>query len=220
MTTPRIEPLGDSALLVTLGASIDPLVNDEVHRLAGAVRRLSASDPRFGSPTPAYASLLVPFDPLEIPFGEASATIAGLAESSPVVAPAEPRGLIEIPVRYGSTDGPDLERVASLAGLSPEAVIEIHAGTAYRCYMLGFTPGFAYLGPLDLRIATPRLATPRGRVAAGSVGIAGQQTGIYPVDSPGGWQLIGRTDVRTWDPSRDPPALIRPASSVRFIPVR
>lgn len=220
MTAPRIEPLGDSALLVTLGESIDPLVNDQVHRLADAVQRLRASDSRFGAPTPAYASLLVPFDPLEIPFEEAARTIAGLAEGSPAVAPAEPRGLIEIPVRYGGADGPDLERVASLAGLSTEEVVEVHAGTAYRCYMLGFTPGFAYLGPLDPRISTPRLATPRSRVAAGSVGIAGQQTGIYPVESPGGWQLIGRTELRTWDAERDPPALIRPGSSVRFVPVR
>jgi inhibitor of KinA len=242
---PRVEPMGDAALLVTLGDTIDPTVNERVHRLAGAVRRLRWADPRFGAPTPAYASLLVPYDPIALPLDEALGAMAALLGGSAADAragagaavatgtgPATPgdRGSgahgdarpgehIEIPVRYGGADGPDLASVAEQAGLSPEAVVEIHAETRYRCYMLGFSPGFAYLGPLDPRIATPRLPTPRSRVPAGSVGIAARQTGIYPVDSPGGWQIIGRTDVRTWDPARDPPALLRPGMTVAFVPV-
>ena len=233
----RIDPLGDSALLVTLGDSIDPLVNEQVHRLAAAVRWLRRTDPRYGAPTPAYASLLVPFDPVALPLDQALGVMEALAADTGPGAgtgaaapgddvprsgerPADPGETVEIPVRYGGAGGPDLEAVAARAGLSPDEVVEIHAGTEYRCYMLGFMPGFAYLGPLDPRIATPRLATPRSLVPAGSVGIAGRQTGVYPVDSPGGWQLIGRTDVRTWDPGRDPPARLRPGAIVRFVAVR
>lgn len=224
---PRVVPVGDSAVLVVLGDVIDPAINDHVHALAAAVAALRTRDSRFGAPTPAYASLLVPFDPLAIEPGEALHALAALARSEALVrseatarSDGTPRGeVIEIPVRYGGADGPDLEAVASLAGLSPEEVVAIHAGTDYRCHMLGFRPGFAYLGPLDPRIETPRLATPRTVVPAGSVGIAGRQTGIYPMDSPGGWQIIGRTDFPAWDPSRDPPALLRPGITARFVAV-
>lgn len=225
---PRVVPVGDSAVLVVLGETIDPALNDRVHELAEAVRALRERDPRFGAPTPAYASMLVPFDPLSIDPGEAVAAMAALALADarpigprPGTTPAgQPHGeVVEIPVRYGGRDGPDLEAVADLARLSPSEVVAIHAGTAYRCYMLGFRPGFGYLGPLDPRIETPRLATPRTVVPAGSVGVAGRQTGVYPMDSPGGWQIIGRTEVRTWDPQRNPPALLRPGVTVRFVAV-
>jgi KipI family sensor histidine kinase inhibitor len=127
--------------------------------------------------------------------------------------------VIELPTRYGGADGPDLDEVAALHGLSARAVIEFHAGTVYRVAFVGFLPGFAYLGSLPHSLATPRRATPRERVPAGSVGIADRQTGVYPFASPGGWQLIGRTATTVWDPRRDPPALLEPGRRIRFVPL-
>jgi KipI family sensor histidine kinase inhibitor len=133
----------------------------------------------------------------------------------------EPEGdTIEIPVRYGGPDGPDLEEVASRHGLTSADVVELHAGARYRVLFLGFAPGFAYLGGLPAAIATPRRASPRERVPAGSVGIAGEQTGVYPLSMPGGWNLIGRTDLVLFDPLRPEPALLRPGAPVRFVPAR
>jgi KipI family sensor histidine kinase inhibitor len=128
--------------------------------------------------------------------------------------------LVEVPTRYGGVDGPDLDEVAAMHGLPAAAVIEAHASVEYRAYFLGFAPGFAYLGRVPAAIATPRLPTPRTRVPAGSVGLAGEQTAVYPSDSPGGWRLIGRTDLRVWDPAADAPARIPPGARVRFVPVR
>ena len=127
--------------------------------------------------------------------------------------------LVEVPVRYGGADGPDLEDVARLHGLRPSDVVELHASVEYEAFFLGFAPGFAYLGPLPASLVTPRLDVPRPRVPAGSVAIAGAQSAIYPTDTPGGWRLIGRTDLRPWDVARDPPALILPGDRVRFVPV-
>ena len=127
--------------------------------------------------------------------------------------------LVEVPVRYGGADGPDLEDVARLHGLRPSDVVELHASVEYEAFFLGFAPGFAYLGPLPASLVTPRLDVPRPRVPAGSVAIAGAQSAIYPTDTPGGWRLIGRTDLRPWDVTRDPPALILPGDRVRFVPV-
>ena len=125
---------------------------------------------------------------------------------------------IQIPVVYGGGGGPDLDAVAGFAGCSPAEVVERHASTTYRVYMLGFVPGFAYLGRVDRLIAAPRHRVPRERVPAGSVGIAGEQTGVYPVETPGGWQLIGRTNLRMFDPDRHPASLLLPGDLVRFIP--
>jgi inhibitor of KinA len=221
-TSPSIAPLGDSALLVTFGDRIDPGLNDRAHDLAAAVERLRAADQRFGRAVPAYASVLVPFDPLAVDPDEAGEIVASLLHEvppTPETAEAGSRGLVEIPVRYGGDDGPDLADVASLNGLRPEDVVELHAGTEYRAYFLGFAPGFAYMGPVPAQIATPRLDAPRQRVAAGSVGIAGEQTGVYPFDLPGGWRIIGRTDISMWDLGRDSPALVLPGDRVRFVPM-
>jgi KipI family sensor histidine kinase inhibitor len=125
----------------------------------------------------------------------------------------------EIPVCYGGAYGPDIETIASHAGLSVEEVIRIHASRDYLIYMLGFLPGFCYLGGLDERIHTPRLSNPRIKISAGSVGIGGSQTGIYPLDSPGGWQLMGMTPVKTYDPSRDTPILVEAGDYIRFVPI-
>ena len=127
--------------------------------------------------------------------------------------------ITEIPVCYGGVFGPDIENVAKLAGLTVEEVIKIHSQEDYLIYMLGFLPGFTYLGGLDERIHTPRLANPRIKIPAGSVGIGGSQTGIYPLDSPGGWQLIGKTPVKTYDPLREPPILFEAGQYIRFVPV-
>jgi len=221
--TASIAPLGDGALLVTFGDRIDPGLNERAHGLAAAVERLRTTDPRLGRAVPAYASVLIPFDPVAVDPDEARRLVAALlSESSgqpPPTVEAERAGaLVEIPVRYGGDDGPDLADVAALNGLRQSDVVELHAGTEYRAFFLGFAPGFAYLGPVSTQIATPRLAAPRERIPAGSVGIAGQGTAVYPFDLPGGWRIIGRTDVAMWDLRRDSPALLRPGDRVRFVP--
>ena len=127
--------------------------------------------------------------------------------------------IFEIPVCYGGEYGPDIQNIAEHAGLSQEEVIQIHSSRDYLIYMLGFLPGFTYLGGLDERLHTPRLANPRIRIPAGSVGIGGSQTGIYPLDSPGGWQLMGMTPVKTYDPSRETPILVEAGDYIRFVPV-
>jgi KipI family sensor histidine kinase inhibitor len=135
-----------------------------------------------------------------------------------VIAHVPERAAIDIPVIYGGAGGPDLEAVAELAGCPVSEVIARHAARTYRVYMLGFVPGFAYMGTVDPAIAAPRHRVPRERVPAGSVGIAGQQTGVYPVESPGGWQLIGRTSTVMFDAARTPPSLLSPGDRVRFVP--
>jgi KipI family sensor histidine kinase inhibitor len=131
----------------------------------------------------------------------------------------EPRRVVTIPVVYGGEWGPDLEEVARLCGLSAIDVVRIHSAPLYRVYMLGFVPGFAYLGGMDERIAVPRLAVPRAKIPAGSVGIAGGQTGVYPLETPGGWRLIGRTPLSLFVPERNPPALLKAGDWVRFLPI-
>jgi KipI family sensor histidine kinase inhibitor len=214
-----IAPLGDGALLVTFGDRIDPGLNDRAHDLAVAVELLRARDQRIGRAVPAYASVLVPFDPVAVEPEEARKIVARLLDEAPLVAGTKGAGtLVEIPVRYGGDDGPDLAEVAALHGLRPDDVVEHHTGTVYRVYFLGFAPGFAYMGPVPAQIATPRLDAPRQRIPAGSVGIAGEQTGVYPFAMPGGWRIIGRTDISLWDLRRNPPSLLRPGDRVRFVP--
>jgi inhibitor of KinA len=215
---PRIEALGDSALLVTFGDRIDRELNRRALRLAEAVEAIRNEG--LGLPVPAYASVLVPFDPLSIEADRARTMITRLLETA--VEPAahlKDSKLVELPVRYGGGDGPDLADVAAYHGIEPGDVIEAHASVEYEVFFLGFAPGFAYLGTLPESIATPRLPEPRVRVPAGSVGIAGSQTGVYPFELPGGWRLIGRTDAVLWDLRRDPPAFLRPGDRVRFVPV-
>jgi inhibitor of KinA len=215
-----IAPLGDGALLVTFGDRIDEALNARAHGLAAAVERLRSTDTRFGRAVPAYASVLVPFDPVAVDPDEAGEVVTRLlTELAGEQTPALDAGaVVEVPVRYGGDDGPDLADVAALNDLRPSDVIELHAGTEYRVYFLGFAPGFAYLGPLPAQIATPRLPAPRERIPAGSVGIAGQGTAVYPFALPGGWRIIGRTDIRMWNLQHDSPALLRPGDRVRFVP--
>ncbi len=210
---PELKPAGDSALLVSFGETIDEEVNEKVHALA---KRLEQA--RFEwlvEVVPAYSSLAVIYDPTLVGFEEVKRAVEGIRVTSERF---EGR-LIEIPVVYGSSYGPDIEFVANYNGLSVDDIIEIHSKPVYRVYFLGFLPGFAYLGGMDERIATPRLEKPRLKVPAGSVGIAGKQTGIYPLESPGGWRLIGRTPLRLFNPAKEPPTLLQPGDRVKFVPI-
>ncbi len=215
---PIIERMGDAALIATLAEELDPAASGWALRVAAAVAARRAGLPGLGAPVPGHASVLVPFDPGRCREPQVRALVETVLEATRRTEPT-PGGVVhEIPVRYGGTDGPDLREVAGRTGLSEDAVIALHAGTEYRILVLGFMPGFPYLGILPAPLDLPRRATPRVRVPAGSVAIAGRQTGIYPFESPGGWHLIGRTDVPVWDPVRQPPALLAPGDRVRFVP--
>lgn len=217
---PSIVPFGDAALLVVFGEHIDVELNRRVHALAALVRHERSMGAGWGLPIPGYSSLLVPYDPDRHSLEEARRALTTLGSEAlqSRVEDADAAVTIEIPTRYGGADGPDLEAVASRVDLRPAQVIELHCSVTYRVFFLGFSPGFAYLGVLPPALQVPRRATPRTRVPAGSVGIAGAQTGVYPRDTPGGWQLIGRTEASLWDVRRDPPALMAPGVRVRFRP--
>ena len=209
----QIRDAGDSALLLELDAVIDPDVNARAIGIARAIAGGRFAGVRDVIPT--YRSVAVHFDPL-------ATDVAALTEAMLEAADAAPEwrdgALVEVSVSYGGEDGPDLRDVAAFAGLSERDVIDRHCAVEYRVFMLGFLPGYAYMGIVDEAIAAPRKATPRTRVPAGSVGIAGRQTGIYPRQSPGGWQLIGRTSLPVFEPSRDPASLFAPGDRVRFVP--
>lgn len=219
MTQPRIRPQGECGIVVELGDAIDPAVNARVHALAAAVA--GELGDRVQEVVPGYASLLVLHDPLRVPRASLARRLLALA-ARVVAAPATlPRRIVRVPVCYGGDAGPDLEDVARYAGLPPAEVVALHAAPVYRVYLLGFTPGFPYLGGMSPRIACPRLASPRPRIPAGSVGIAGEQTGIYSVESPGGWRLVGRTPLRLFDldPRARRPFLLAAGDGLRFVPV-
>jgi KipI family sensor histidine kinase inhibitor len=213
---PRYSPVGESGLLLELSESLDPSVNARVLSLDAW---LGESIPE-GIQTwiPGYVSLLVLYDPLVTALSEVKSWLEDHILSCPAVETQPPRQ-VEIPVLYGGEEGPDLAYVAEYHDITSSDVIRKHTSQTYRVGMMGFTPGFAYLMGMDPGLATPRLATPRTHVPAGSVGIAGGQTGIYPLDSPGGWQLVGRTDCRLFDPHHEPHFLLSPGDEVRFVAV-
>ena len=212
MSTVRVREAGDAGLLLELEPVIDAAVNARAIGIAIALRRLALDGVRDIVPT--YRSVAVHFDPLVT---SPARLREALARAVTHDHPAHEGRLIEVPVSYGGTDGPDLDDVATWSGLSADEVIDRHCEVEYRVFMFGFMPGFAYLGSVNDAIAAPRRPTPRVRVPAGSVGIAGRQTGVYPVESPGGWQLIGRTSVSMFDPERSSPSLCAPGDRVRFI---
>lgn len=213
---PRLVPAGDRTVVVELGGSIDPETNARVHALVRAIEM--EPPPGVVDLVPAYASVLVQYDPMQVSLQELSERLdeAALrtAASGPTAAP-----VVEIPVLYGGEYGPDLDFVAERAGLPEDGVIAMHCEADYPVYMMGFTPGFPYLGGLPERLFTPRLETPRTAIPAGSVGIAESQTGVYPVESPGGWRIVGRTPLRLFDARREPPSLVSAGDRVRFVPL-
>ena len=221
--SPRIFPLGDSALTVEFGN----VISEELNRKAIAFAAHFARNkfPGYVESVPAYASATLFYDPTIVckhfaEFATAYGAVKHLAESAlenPATDVAVPPRLVEIPVRFDEAASLDIEFVAMVNNFSKDEVIEIFLAKTYRVYMLGFLPGFSYMGEVDERIATPRRDTPRTLVPKGSVGIAGSQTGIYSLESPGGWQIIGRTDIEMFSPNANEPCHLRPGYEVRFI---
>jgi inhibitor of KinA len=208
----QIAEAGDRALLVTIGSTIEPVVLAQVLSLDRALHDRRPQG--LISTVTAYGSLLCHYDPAVI---ERDRLAGEIRTFEGRVASSAPSGsVVDVPTRY---DGADLAEVAAKTKLSSAAVIESHAGREYLVYCVGFAPGFTYCGILDDQLVLPRRASPRSRVPAGSVGIAGSQTGIYAVESPGGWNLIGRTDLRLFDPAADPPVRFKPGDRLRFVPV-
>ncbi len=210
---PKIVPLGDSALLVQLGDEIDLQINQRIH-LLDALLRADAMD-GIVECVPAYGTLLIHYDPLRLTYAKLSDWVSSKLDQLGSNVARQPRRM-EVPVRYGGMSGPDLEWVAAYHHASITDVVHLHADQTYTIYMMGFTPGFPYMGKLHPSLVTPRLDSPRTLVRAGSVAIAGEQTGIYPIDSPGGWRLIGWTALLPFDPSREAPFLFAPGDEVRF----
>lgn len=210
---PQLEPLGDSAVLLHWGECIDLAVNRRVHALA--VRLREAALPGLLDVVPAYSSVLLRFDPLRWDEAQLRACLAAAVTPTGADTTTNAASIV-IPVCYGGEYGPDLAELADRAGLSVEAVIARHCSADYSVAMLGFAPGFPYLLGLPSVLHAPRRATPRTRVPAGSVAIGGAQTGIYPRELPGGWQLIGRTPLPLFELAHDPPALLTPGDHVRF----
>jgi inhibitor of KinA len=223
----NLTPLGDRALLIHLGDTID----EATHRRVRAVwaRLTTRTIPGTIEVVPAFASVAVHYDPARVPneqggrseaspYDRFAAAVAGaLGDLGEESLPASRS--VEVPVCYGEAYGPDLGEVAERHGLSPDEVVRLHSSATYRVYMLGFAPGFAYLGGLPDVIATPRRPEPRTSVPAGSVGIGGSQTGIYPLVLPGGWQLIGRTPLRLFDARQSSPTVLAVGDVVTFRPI-
>ena len=218
---PRILPANDSSILIEFGDSIDYSINAQVYALQTEIEESDIIDAVIET-IPSYRSLLVEYDVGTLSYADIRDRVSAMVEKSITAEDAVAGQSLEthqIPVAYGGELGPDLETVANHANLDVDEVIAIHSGTDYHVFMLGFAPGFPYLGGMDERIACPRLSTPRTRVPAGSVGIAESQTGVYPNESPGGWQLIGRTPIALFDVDADPPAAMLPGTQVNFVPI-
>lgn len=211
---PKIIPLGDSSALIQLGDEIDLSINRRVHALANLITASSIKG--VIETVPAYATLLVHYDPLLLSFTQIKNRLRAKVAQVEETESRKPKQ-IQVPVRYGGGYGIDLEFVAAYHHLRVEDVIRIHSEKIYTVYMMGFTPGYPYMGILDDALITPRLETPRTRVPAGTVAIAGSQTGIYSIDSPGGWRLIGWTPLCLFDPKSESPFMFSPGDEVKFI---
>jgi len=213
---PRFRLSGDRALLVYYGAGIDLSVSEKVLAISSLLRR---NPPRgVQAVVPAYRSFAILYDPLLTEPDILKREITSI-ENSPNNALRPEMQIVTIPVCYGGELGPDIATVSSHTGLNPDEIIHIHSAREYPVYMIGFTPGFCYLGGMDERLRTPRRRTPRVSIPAGSVGIAEMQTGMYPVESPGGWQIIGKTPLRLFAPERQNPFLYKAGDRIRFQPV-
>jgi KipI family sensor histidine kinase inhibitor len=203
-------PIGDAALLVELGTRIDTALNSRCHALAAALEKRSGVREAFAG----YSTVTVHYDPERTTFTALKAAIAKLLKEKPRVGPSG--RLHRIPVTY---DGPDLAASADLLGMTTAQLIALHSKPIYRVFMVGFVPGFAYLGRLPPALNLPRRRVPRTHVPAGSVAMAGEQTGVYPLPTPGGWHLLGRTSMPMFLPASDPPSLLRPGDRVKFHPI-
>lgn len=207
------KPLGDSALLVELENEIDPVINQRVHSLNALLQNTNG----IIETVPAYCTLLIHYDSLKFSFHQIKTLVEEKMNQLNKIN-RETARRHEVKVRYGNSSNSDIGIVASSKKISIADVIRIHSEKEYRIYMMGFTPGFSYMGILDSRLNMPRLQTPRTLVRAGSVAIAGSQTGIYPLDSPGGWHIIGWTSLKLFDPNSETPFLFSPGDVVKFIP--
>lgn len=214
---PTISPVGDRAISIDFGQVIDPTINRHIRQTIERIKELQLDG--IIELVPTYCALLVEYDAMLYSCSEICNIIEPTLEEGMTNTTNELVTVVEVPTVYGGEFGPDLSFVASHNHLSEDEVISIHSGTDYLVYMLGFIPGFTYLGGMDLRIATPRLSSPRTLIPAGSVGIAGEQTGTYPSDSPGGWQIIGRTPVTMYDMSKAQAALLNAGDYVRYVPI-
>lgn len=215
----KIVAASDSSILVEFGESISLETHERVMAFLEAAQRLA--EPRIRNLHPAYASVLIDFDPLHLSHLEAGEIAEQLAREFQLERGErhrEPR-VVAIPVCYDAEFAPDLNDVAGHAGVSIEEVVRLHSSATYVVYFLGFSPGFGYLGGVPETLRMPRLATPRKHVPAGTVAIAGSQAGIYPVDSPGGWRLIGRTPLKMFDSNRNDATLVHPGERVKFLPI-
>lgn len=209
----RFLPMGDCALVMEFANEISKEVNARIRQTTKAIEKIEGVI----EVLPTYRSITIFYRPDQIAYDELVTKLQTIKEGNEEGDSLSRR--IEIPTVYGGEYGPDLAYVAQHASLSEEEVIRIHTGTDYLVYMLGFSPGFTYLGGLDERIATPRLKSPRVKIPAGSVGIAGSQTGMYPSESPGGWQLIGRTPLKLYDPAKEPPVFIQAGDYIRYVAI-
>jgi KipI family sensor histidine kinase inhibitor len=213
----KYTPFGDKALRVELGNAVSPEINVRVHVLHEVISNAKLSG--VCECVPAYRSLTVTYDPEKVAYDDLVSKVKNLEEALRIPASERKTRRVAIPVVYGDDFGPDLMQVSQYHNLKETEVIEIHSQNEYLVYMIGFIAGFPYLGKLPQEIVTPRLETPRLRVPQGSVGIAEDQTGIYPKQAPGGWQIIGRTPMKLFDPKWQPPALLQPGDYVRFKPI-
>lgn len=214
---PTISPVGDRAISIDFGQVIDPKINRHIRQTIERIKALQLEG--IIELVPTYCALLVEYDAMLYSYSEICNIIEPTLDEGMTDTTNELVTVVEVPTVYGGEFGPDLSFVASHNHLSEAEVISIHSGTDYLVYMLGFIPGFTYLGGMDPRIATPRLSSPRTLIPAGSVGIAGEQTGTYPSDSPGGWQIIGRTPVTMYDMSKAQAALLNAGDYVRYVPI-
>jgi len=208
--------MGDRGLLLEFGDEISFEANEKVRRMALAIRAEAITG--IIETVPTYRSLFVLYNPLILSFAELKERLIQLEGGLKQTCFPDPK-LTKIPVVYGGSFGPDLEPVAKYLEISPEEVIRLHCSKPYFIYMIGFMPGFPYMGELPEALATPRLKTPRLAVPAGSVAIAQRQTGIYSMESPGGWQILGRTPLKLFDPEKDPPTLLQMGDLVQFYPI-
>jgi KipI family sensor histidine kinase inhibitor len=215
MKSMNFQAASDRSLLISFAPEVSPRIHRNVFRLYQFFRHRQFAG--VYNLHPAYASLLVDFDPLVISHAEIESRVRHSWQDAAPAGFREPR-LVRISVVYGGDSGPDLAEVSLLTGLSSEAVVRLHSSVDFLVYFLGFSPGFPYLGGLPPELATPRLPSPRQRVPAGSVALGGNQTGVYPLASPGGWRIIGRTDLRLFDPNRNPASLLQMGDRVRFEP--